>query len=425
MRAHAFVAAVAAVLAGTAGAQSLPPIHTLGGVLATSVDSLGAVVPSVRALPGGGVLVNDVLDRRLILFDSTLHQTKIVADSTPSTANAYGGRIGGLLAYRGDSSLFVDPASMSMLVVDASGKIARIMSMPRSQDAGFLGAGSAAFDPSGKLVYRGMLRPEMPRRTPDGGFMPPDLPDSAPVLRVDIATRKTDTAAFVKIPKMKLNVSRSDDGRMSITNEINPMPVVDEWGLLPDGTIAIVRGEDYHLDFVSPTGALTKAPKVPYDWQRMTDSDKVAFIDSAKTAIEAARAKMLAAQQSGDRRMAPGAEGMAGAQVMIFSTGPGGARGSNQPPPLQIISPSELPDYRPAPVAGGTRVDPEGNVWVRTSLARPGNGPVYDVIDKTGKLVDRVQVALNKQIVGFGPGGAVYLLEKDGTTYRLQRATTR
>src|SRR5438874_8628737 len=48
-----------------------------------------------------------------------------------ATANAYGTRPGGLIAYRGDSTLFVDPASLSMLLIDPNGKIARVRSEER------------------------------------------------------------------------------------------------------------------------------------------------------------------------------------------------------------------------------------------------------------------------------------------------------
>ena len=34
----------------------------------------------------------------------------------------------------------------------------------------------------------------------------PDFPDSTALVRVDLATRKLDTAAYFKIPKTKMNV---------------------------------------------------------------------------------------------------------------------------------------------------------------------------------------------------------------------------
>ena len=56
--------------------------------------------------------MNDQAGRRILLLDSTLKRVAVVADSS-SGANGYGARPGGLIAYRGDSTLFVDPAALS------------------------------------------------------------------------------------------------------------------------------------------------------------------------------------------------------------------------------------------------------------------------------------------------------------------------
>jgi hypothetical protein len=39
--------------------------------------------------------------------------------------------------------------------------------------------------------------------------------------------------------------------------------------------------------------------------------------------------------------------------------------------------------------------------------------------------VDRVQVPKDHTIAGFGKGGVVYLLARDGTTSKLERATVK
>ncbi|MGH7679197.1 MAG: hypothetical protein ACRENU_12065, partial [Gemmatimonadaceae bacterium] len=146
----------------TLGAQQTPAIRQLGSVVATSRETFGSSI-AVRHSKNG-VLVNDVQARRLLMLDPALATFSVVADSTPATANAYAGRTGGLLAYRGDSSLFVDPQSMSMLVVDPDGKVGRVMSVPRSQDAMVLGnpiIGNAVIDAKGRLVYRPIPRPDM------------------------------------------------------------------------------------------------------------------------------------------------------------------------------------------------------------------------------------------------------------------------
>ncbi len=71
-------------------AQSLPPVRQLGPVTAVAKEPLGAV-STVRHLPDGHVLVNDILGRRIVMFDSTLSTVTVIADTTSATAGAYGG----------------------------------------------------------------------------------------------------------------------------------------------------------------------------------------------------------------------------------------------------------------------------------------------------------------------------------------------
>src|SRR5438045_5995794 len=172
------------ISASPGGAQTLPPIRQVGPVTVVSKEPLGAV-STLRHLPDGRVLVNDIIGRRVIMFDSSLSSVTLVADTTSATANAYGTRPGGLIAFRGDSTLFVDPASLSMLLIDPNGKISRVMSAPRANDVGFLVGGpfgNPGFDPQGRLVYRappnflGFRGPP-----PSGNNLPqfPTFPDSA------------------------------------------------------------------------------------------------------------------------------------------------------------------------------------------------------------------------------------------------------
>ena len=95
-----------------------------------------------------------------------------------------------------------------------------------------------------------------------------------------------------------------------------------------------------------------------------------------------------------------------------------------QLPPLTLVQPSELPDYKPAFTPGSTRADADGNLWIRTSQNADAR-PVYNVIDRKGTLVDRVQLPANRVLVGFGPGGTVYLAVRDGATAHLERARVK
>ncbi len=439
--------AAAAIPAGALAAQT-PAVRLINAPDASSQHVFGAVA-AIRQLPGGKVLVNDVVKRQLTLLDPTLASGTLIADSTSGTANSYGVRPGGLIAYVADSTLFVDPAGLSMFVLDPSGKIARVASVPRSQDAGSLGSnllGNPGLDGKGRLVYRGGFGRVIAgpgavtavkggasgdvaaRATAMASMF--EQPDTTALVRVDLATRKLDTAAFFKIPKNKMNVQQNDRG-ISVTNEINPLQTVDDWAVLADGSIALVRGQDYHIDFIHADGSVASSPKIPYDWQRLTDEDKVAILDSAKTAMERARA---AAPNGGNAVIAgPGGGGAPGGGMVVMNfrmsagdgTGGGGVRtgDAGAGPQLTFVSANELPDYRPVFSQGASRGDADGNLWVRTSAIRAGSvgGFIYDVIGQRGELIDRLQIPSGRQIVGFGKGGVVYMMARDDSGAWLER----
>ena len=413
-----------------------PPIRQLPPIAAKSTVPWTNIA-SVRALPGGRLLANDVFGRKVVLLDSALSTIMVVADTTPATATSYSGRIASIIPFRGDSTLFVDPQSMSMTVIDPNGKLTRVMALPRSQDAGVLGGiqgANAGLDSRGRLIYRAPPNFRFgPPPTNGGPPVPPAPPESAAIVRVDLTSRQLDTLGFIKLPKINMQVTQDDRGNVRMQAEVNPLPVVDEWAVLSDGSVALVRGRDYHVDFVSVDGTKSSAPKIPFDWQRLTDEDKVAFLDSVK----AARARLANAQSSGPTPAGAPAGGPppdGGGQRVVIQMGPGGADGGARaagalaggPQQLNFVAPSELPDYKPPFFANSVRADADGNLWVRTIPTRqiPG-GPVYDVINRDGKLVDRVQIPTGRTIIGFGPDGAVYLVSRDGQTMTLERARVR
>jgi hypothetical protein len=440
-----------ALLASTTAvqAQQLPPVRPLGPVVATSKEPLRAV-SAVRQLPDGRVLVNDISGRKVVMFDSTLAAFSVVADTTPATANAYSSRAGGLITYKGDSTLFVDPTSMSMLVIDGQGKIARAMAAPRPNEVGALiggPMGTPGFDASGRLVYRAPPQFRFSPPAPGAAPTPPPFPDSAAIVRIDLSTRKLDTVAFIKVARPNMTMSQDANGRMTMTSIMNPMPIVDDWAVLADGSIAVVRSSDYHIDWLRPDGTKESSAKVPFAWRRMSDEDKVAFIDSTKAAMEKLREQALAARAAGGGPQGPGSGGpermaavegaaIAMGPMIVMRGGPGdgprpaGGRDTSRAgganftiPPLQFVPPSELPDYAPPFTSGAARGDVDGNLWVRTSYAVNG-GPVYDIIDAKGQLKDRVQLPAGRVISGFGPG-IVYMGVRDSTGVRPEKARVK
>src|SRR5215467_1393899 len=128
-----------AVLPAALAAQQAPAVRLIAAPDASTKPVL-TIAAAVRQLPNGGVLVNDVMKRQLVLFDNTLANETIVADSVSGGASSYGVRPGGIIPYLGDSTLFIDPAGLSMFVIAPTGAIARVASVPRSQDANTLGS---------------------------------------------------------------------------------------------------------------------------------------------------------------------------------------------------------------------------------------------------------------------------------------------
>jgi hypothetical protein len=305
-----------------------------------------------------------------------------------------------------------------------------------------MGLPGAGFDGRGHIIYRGAPMPRMTGFTPGAGFSPPEFPDSVPILRIDLATRVRDTLTWMKIQKLKMEVTRTENGGMSVTSMINPLPVVDEMVLLPDGSVALIRGKDYHIDFVNADGTKVSAAKIPFDWQRLTDEDKVALIDSVKAVRERMgnTAPTVNVGGAGGPQIAFGGAGGGGAAPQIniqIGGGPGGparadatagaaAAGVQRQQPVSFVPASELPDYKPPFFAGAARADTDGNIWIRTIPTKAiAGGPVYDVLNRKGELVERVQIPVNSAIVGFGPNGAVYMTVREGDNTFLQKAHIR
>jgi hypothetical protein len=410
-------------------AQQRPAARPLGPALATSEPFVA--LSAIRALPGGRVLVNDHGSRRVMLLDSLLKVVRVVADSTANTANAYGARPGALIAYLSDSTLFVDPSSLSILVLDPDGRIARVMAAPRPGDIGYLLGGpfgNPGIDSRRRLVYRTVTYGTEPASTIGQSFTVTS-PDTTPLLRYDFGTRALDTAAYVKIPQFRYQAMRTERS-VSGSNLLNPIPVVDDFAVLPDGTIAILRGRDYHVDFVAPDGTVTSGAKIAFDWQRLTDEDKSRIIDSTRTVMEKRRGNGTGGLVLSGSSTAAGSEPR---PVTITTTvdGVSGARQStvpvataaSLPPPIMFVPAGDLPDYRPAFASGAMRADVAGRLWVRTIPTKPlAAGPEYDVIDRNGALVERVVIPSGTTIVGFASSDIVYLGVRDAAGTHLVRA---
>jgi hypothetical protein len=267
-----------------------PPVRRIATAQAISTVPLG-IISNVRALSDGRVLLNDGASRRLLLLDSTLQQVTVVLDSISEVENAYGVRNGTLLRHRGDSSLFVDPATLALLVLDEAGRIARVRAVPRAQSLNFLLTspsliyGEPAVDPLGRLVHRMAAMMAPPAVAPPPG-MPyiPSPADSAFIVGIHLDTRRIDTLGVIRTPRVVYSARLEPDGYYSFNSVPNPLPVIDDWAVLADGSVAFVRGIDYRVEVREPDGTMRTTEKLVYPWVRLADDDKERFADSMRAA---------------------------------------------------------------------------------------------------------------------------------------------
>ena len=258
------------------------PLIDLPPASARAAETFGAIL-GIHQASDGKVLVNDAVRRQIKLFDSTLATATIVRDSAPGSAASYGPRPAPLIPYLGDSSLFADWNSRTMLVLDPHGQVAHALALPDPRNMVSINNGYAAVDPKGHLILRGPR--QQVRTTP---APPIDYADSLMVLRLDLDLRRTDTIGAVSRPLMKVVTEKSSDGKTSTIYALDPLQSDDDWAVMSDGTVAFVRGHDYHIDWLHPDGSLTSTAKLPFTWKRLTDDDKTRLADSVRARAESA-----------------------------------------------------------------------------------------------------------------------------------------
>jgi hypothetical protein len=233
------------------------------------------------------------------------------------------------------------------------------------------------------------------------------------ILRADLDTRKVDVAGMLHIAVGKNRSDPPEDGKRVVTTIVQPVPTDDSWAVLSDGTLAFVRGRDYHVDWVLPDGSTKSTDKLPFDWRRLTDDEKQKLADSAKVvwdSLMAARNRRVntpvrvegsdPARPTGNGRSSGGVE-------------PSGQGGSIQR--MISVPLSEIPDYFPPIHQNAATPDLDGNLWVlTTTTAQSQHGElVYDVLNPARGLYRRVRMPIGRSIAGFGKGGVVYLQSGD------------
>lgn len=395
------------------------PVVGVSPVAAKSTGTLGAVL-GVRELSDGRLLVNDGGRRQIKIFDASLANATIAQDSTDGMSNSYGPRPAKIIPYLGDSTLFTEIVTRDVLVLDRNGQVARALATPMYQQPDM--PREFPFPMPGAVDHKGRLLAETGFTVRAGGL----VADSTLVVRADLDTRQVDVVGTRHASRGQRNrQDPPENGNRVVTSIVQPIDVEDSWAVLSDGTIAFVRGQDYHVDWVHPDGTKSATTKLPFDWKRLTDADKQRLVDSARVVMDSMMAirNKREALPAGGRGGEPGAAVTAGAgQRSGGGAAAPGRQGSIQR--IEFVPLSEIPDYYPPIRRTSAMADLDGNLWILpTTSAQSKQGElVYDVVNPKQGLFRRVRMPLGRSIAGFGKNGVIYLQAGDRTNgFTLER----
>ncbi len=98
---------------------------------------------------------------------------------------------------------------------------------------------------------------------------------------------------------------------------------------------------------------------------------------------------------------------------MTFGRGGGGGGQTD-------VDDYEWPHAKPPFVASGVRITPEGDAWVRRSVAA-GDAPIFDVFGADGQLKEQVTLPVGREVVGFGPAHVYVVLRDEFDLQWLER----
>jgi hypothetical protein len=387
MRTHVFGLVLAALMTRAAPAQ---PTRTLSKPAAEAAEPF-TTIAAVRELSDGRVVVVDPRDRVVQLLTKDLSSAQQV------------GRMGQgpgeytmpmqLFAGGADTTLLYDLMGVRLLVIDPAGKPVNTISLAALSGGLPSGpAGVKGFDRHGRLFAQTMGFTAGPQGA--------QFADTAPVVRLDLKTKTIDTLTFVRAIAPRMQVSGNAQAGAAIKMSMAAYPLVDEWVVMPDGGVAVVRVSDYHVDWIAPSKTKRAAPPIAYERVRVVEADKVK-----------ARADRMKAQDAARRTLSS----------MKAPAGPDGK--AVKMPSMTMAEPDEWPAYKPPFSASSVHLAPNGQLWVARLRPAGNDAPLYDVIDANGRVVSRVVLPKKSRVIGFGKG-AVYVVRTDEDDLQyLQRFT--
>ncbi|MDA0329204.1 MAG: hypothetical protein O2958_09375 [Gemmatimonadetes bacterium] len=347
---------------------------SLGAPTATFPEDFGTI-QSVREMSDGRVLVADPLAGSLFLVDMNAGTRSVIG--TEGQGPGEYRQPDAVWALPGDSTLLVDLGNGRMISLGPDltfGPTSPLSSGdPRS---GMVIAIPQGVDAAGNVYSRSM------------GGMGGALADSGAVLRIVRGSMALDTVASFKLEGRTQATSGGANDR-SVQIQAIPLSTQDSWGVAADGSVAIARSSDYHVEWFGADGTITRGAPFPVDRISIGTAEKEEWVRSQG--------------QSGGG-LGISVEVNNGAMSMSFQRGGGGGGGRE-------IDQYQWPESKPPFDATRLQVDAGDRVWVRRHVAA-GADATFDVFNRAGEYVTTYTLPNNKRVIGFG-ARSVYVVAYD------------
>ncbi len=379
MRRRTVIPAVALLLAFPAAAPAQDaPVKRLGPPTGTHPAEFTRI-QGVRELADGSVFLVDAHELRVVRIDFASGEI-VPMGRTGRGPGEYQVPLG-LVALPADSAVVIEmtggPANVLLTREGVSPDGIRVEG-PSSGQSAFNTRSQA--DARGRVYFYQRLL-----KTVDGK---PVATDSNAVVRVDRASGRRDTVAYVsqraRSPLIKERREEQVIGGMVVSRPFSsPIPFlsVDQSAVAPDGRVAVVSVEPYHVTFFGADGARTAGPTIAFTPVRVDDEVKEAYRDDA---------------------MRP---------RLSIAFARGGGMTPSVRRPTRYAEPEDWPDVLPAFLGDAVSFAPDGNLWVHRAT-HPDSPPTFDVIDRAGRVTARVELPEGRRLIGFGDG-TVYLVRTD------------
>ena len=159
---------------------------------------------------------------------------------------------------------------------------------------------------------------------------------------------------------------------------------------LHDGSVAVARSGDYHLEWFGPDGSMTSGQPVAYDPVSVKKADKEEWLEELSSGLS------ISVSVENGRR------------TTSFGRGGGPSDGS--------IGDYEWPKTKPPFRGNSVRISSNGDAWVERYMPA-GTPDTFDVFGPDGSLKGRVVLPAGAELVGFGKS-AVFLVRRDEVDFQ-------